>query len=100
MVKERGKSSYLMDADENDSGNLTAEGEGIWESDDDENYIYLQEGDLGEVMDEGDVMHALASYREIRQAMKDQRKGRGFLRQGFRLQGQVKGFRQVAKSAH
>eukprot|EP00435_Cladocopium_sp_Y103_P020155 s1114_g4.t3 len=93
VVKERGKSNYLMDAPEYDGGIFSAEGEGIWdaENDDDENYVYIQEGDLGEVMDEEDVMHALASYREIRQAMKDQRKGRGFYGKGVGSKGKSKG---------
>lgn len=93
VVKERGKGNYLMDASENDLGIFSAEGDGAWEieDDDDENYVYVQEGDLGEVMDEEDVLHALASYREIRQAMKDQRKGRGFYGKGLGAKGKSKG---------
>eukprot|EP00435_Cladocopium_sp_Y103_P066713 s391_g29.t1 len=46
-------------------------------------FIYLQEGDLSEVMDEEDVLAALASYQEVRQALRDQQKGRGYYGKGF-----------------
>ena len=48
-----------------------------WE-DEDPDYIFLAEGDLDEVMDEQDVMAALAAYQDTRQALKDQRLGRGY----------------------
>ena len=44
----------------------------------DEEYIYIEEGDLDQVMDEDKVQTALASYREMRQALKDQRTSRGY----------------------
>lgn len=40
---------------------------------DDENYAYLPEGDLDKILDEGDVQEALASYREMRQSLKERR---------------------------
>lgn len=47
-------------------------------SDEDENYVYLADGDLDTIMDEGEVQEAHASYREVRQSLKEQRLGRGY----------------------
>ena len=85
VIKEKDKprGSYVAEETyvlENDTGiNYEADGDGAaaWE-DDDENYIFLADGDLDEVMDEQDVLNALASYNDTRQALKDQRLGRGF----------------------
>ena len=105
VVKERGKTNFMaenVDASddveaatwENVYGNQAEEDFGAWlddENGEEDSYVYLQEGDLSEIMDEKDVMSALASYREIRQAMKDQRKGRGFYGKGSFNQQQTKG---------
>ena len=47
-------------------------------SDEDENYVYLADGDLDTIMGEGEVQEAHASYREVRQSLKEQRLGRGY----------------------
>ena len=66
------KSNYVVDAD----------GDGPWafheEESEGEEHIYVAEGDLDKVMDEDTVMEALTSYREMRQALRDQRTNRGF----------------------
>ena len=49
---------------------------GMIAEDDDENYVYLQEGDLDNILEEDDVIAAVGSYQEIRRAVKDQQKGR------------------------
>ena len=54
-----------------------------------EDFIYVGEGDLDGTYSEEEMIEALASYREVRDALKNQRNGRGFLQQGL-LQGQVK----------
>lgn len=40
--------------------------------------VFLADGDLDEMMDEQDVMAALAAYQDTRLALKDQRLGRGY----------------------
>ena len=45
-----------------------------------EDYVYLQEGDLQEIYEEGEVMEALATYKEIRGASNAQQKGRQYYR--------------------
>ncbi|CAK9011962.1 Retrovirus-related Pol polyprotein from transposon RE2 (Retro element 2) (AtRE2) [Includes: Protease RE2 [Durusdinium trenchii] len=82
VLKEKAKGSYVTEESfvlENPVGDtydedLTYAG---WE-DEDPDYIFLAEGDLDEVMDEQDVMAALAAYQDTRQALKDQRLGRGY----------------------
>ena len=46
-------------------------------SEEDDQYIFVQEGDLDQILEEEDVLQALTSYQEIRKAVKDQQKGRG-----------------------
>ena len=81
VLKDKTKVNYF---EENLTGTYDGAGECYiqeeleGEFDDDENYIYLEEGDLDQVMEESDVMAALASYREVRQALKDQKLGRGY----------------------
>ena len=81
--KDKAKGNYVTEESyvlEGSSGiHYEADGDGAaaWE-DDDENYVFLADGDLDEVMDEQDLMNALASYNDTRQALKDQRLGRGF----------------------
>ncbi len=50
-------------------------------------HIFLADGDLDQVYDEGEVKEALASYRETRQALKAQRTNRGFFPNGFKKDG-------------
>ena len=50
-------------------------------------HIFLADGDLDQVYDEGEVKEALASYRETRQALKAQRTNRGFFPTGFKKDG-------------
>ena len=93
VVKEKGKTAYLVDAPENEQVGLFDDAEVDWFEDDGpdaENYVYVQEGDLSEIMDEEDVLSALASYKEIRQAIKDQKKGRGFYGKGATPKGKGK----------
>lgn len=45
---------------------------------DDDEYIFLEETDQGQVMEEEDVQLALATYQEIRKAINAQQKGRQF----------------------
>ena len=83
VVKEKGKTGYLTDVPEYGNEIFAAEGNvEDYEDESDGEYIYLQEGDLSEVMEEQDVMTALANYKEIRQALKDQRNGRGYYGKG------------------
>ena len=77
VVKEKGKTAYLVDAPENEQVGLFDDAEVDWFEDDGpdaENYVYVQEGDLSEIMDEEDVLSALASYKEIRQASRTRRR--------------------------
>lgn len=93
VVKDKGKTAYLADMNEHEQGGLLEDAEGDWLEDDGpeaENYVYVQEGDLGEIMDEEDVLSALASYKEIRQAIRDQKKGLGFYGKGATAKGKGK----------
>ena len=74
VIKDKGKSAYVGEASEVEAFHY----EGAIESDEDESYVYLVDGDLDTIMDEGEVQEALASYREVRQSLKEQRLRRGY----------------------
>ena len=61
------------------------------DSSEDENYVYLGDGDDGEVFEEEALVEALASYQEARQRIKEQRLGRKFFKPGFGKQSAGKG---------
>ena len=73
VVTARTKSTYFEDrGEEGDSFHEEVEEESDGER------IYVAEGDLNKISEEPEVAEALASYREVRQALKDQKKGRVF----------------------
>lgn len=43
-----------------------------------EEYVYIGESDLQQVYEEDEIQEALATYQQVRRAIKDQRKGRGY----------------------
>eukprot|EP00435_Cladocopium_sp_Y103_P043073 s847_g12.t1 len=62
------------EAHENDQVNQSDETYG----DSGDEHIYVAEGDLDGIYEEKDMLEALASYREVRQALKEQKTSRGF----------------------
>eukprot|EP00913_Durusdinium_trenchii_P024025 g22563.t1 len=95
--KDKSRSAYLNEETfilENAAGHhYEPEESGYqdWE-DDDENYVFLADGDLDEVMDEQDVLSALAAYNDTRQALKDQRLNRGYF--PGKGKGKINGFQK------
>ena len=85
VLKEKpGKGHYLNQINEDSEyvfHQETVEGTGLDEDEDDQ-YIWIAEGDLDEIMPEEQVQEALASYKEVRNALRDQRNNRGFYPKG------------------
>lgn len=78
VVREKGtKSHYFDEYDQNILPEEHYATAGKEDMEDDE-HVFLAEGDLDGVYEEEEVMTALASYREFRDALKQQRIGRGF----------------------
>ena len=48
------------------------------QDEDSEDYVYVGERDLEEIMEEEEVQEALASYQQVRKAIKDQKTSRGY----------------------
>ncbi|CAK9016966.1 unnamed protein product [Durusdinium trenchii] len=69
VQRERGGKHYLT-VDED-----TLEG---YDSEDDGNYIYLGDADLEQVYEEEELTEALATYQQVRQAIREQKNGRGY----------------------
>ena len=55
----------------------TEEGE-LYEDDSNEEFIYIGEQDLQEIYEEEDLQEALATYQQVRKAIKDQKTSRGY----------------------
>ena len=78
VVREKGtKSHYFDEYDQNILPEEHYATAGKEDMEDDE-HVFLAEGDLDGVYEEEEVMTALASYREVRDALKQQKIGRGF----------------------
>lgn len=71
VIKERGKSHFVAE----DQKNAFEDDDIVME---DEEHIYVAEGDLGIIYEEKDIQTAPASYREAREALKNQKLGRGY----------------------
>ena len=76
--EKAGQKHYLMD-----EGDFEPSYEGMpWgqaEGDEDiENFVYIGEGDLDQVFDEEELHEALATYQQVRKALRDQRTERGW----------------------
>lgn len=70
-----GSKSYLVDDEEGDTYVL----ENYVENDEEiENYVYVGEGDLDQVFEEADLHEALATYQQVRKAIRDQRTSRSW----------------------
>ena len=53
----------------------------------DDGYVFLGEGDLNEIYEEEEPMEALATYQEVRKAIRDQKNSRGY----YPIKGKGKG---------
>ena len=86
-VHQEGSKKVLLadfgDADGEEAGHFEEQEAFLYdgpEEDSGEDFVYLNDGDLAEVMDEDEVMEALATYQQVRQHLKDTRLGRKFRR--------------------
>ena len=70
VQRERGGGKHFLTAEEEPTE--------VPESDDDGEYIYLGEADLDQVFEEEELTEALATYQQVRQAIREQRNGRGY----------------------
>ena len=86
VQKEKaGSKGYLAEADDE---NVAEETFGNFPDEEDadiEQYVYLADGDLDQIFDEDDVHAALATYQQVRRAIRDQKTARGF--KGYKSAG-------------
>ena len=89
VTEQTGKKAYGAEASEaevydeewqEDSENQVFYEADLDDGEDDEQYVYLEDGDLGAIIEEDAMMEALASYQETRQRLREQQKGRQFYR--------------------
>ena len=88
VQKEKGGKHFVMEEGEvfvNDPG-MESDPEGG----DSDQFVYVGEGDLDQIFEEGDLHHALATYQQVRRAIKDQKNARGFPFGGVKGKGKGK----------
>ena len=62
------------------------------DGDDDPNYVWIGEGDLSDLFNEEDLQHALATYQEVRRAIREQKTNRSSWSKGRgKSQGKMPG---------
>ena len=73
VIREKsGKSNFMLE-----EGEVDAESEG-GDSEGDYVYVCVDEGDLNQVFEESELVEALATYQQVRRAIKDQKNSRGY----------------------
>ena len=82
VIKEKGKANYFEQTENVAAETFHQEANELEETD--EEYVYVTDGDLDPIYEESEMQEALASYREVRQALRDQRNGRGYFPQRFK----------------
>ena len=82
--KRRG-AHYLMDGESHEEGDevdqaIYVQGQETDddESDGDDDYVYIGEGELHEVYEEEDLQEALATYQDVRRSLREQKTNRGY----------------------
>ena len=71
---QKGKTYVTEDVE--GEGFQTEETYGMFDDDDDLNYVWIGEGDLTDLFNEEDLQHALATYQEVRRAIREQKTNR------------------------
>ena len=66
------------DGEDNEVFATTVDSAAEYESDEDDDYVYVSAGELQDVYDEEEMQEALATYQEVRRSLRDQRNARGF----------------------
>lgn len=86
VQKDKAPKSYLTHEDEPDETFGTIDEEGDHEI---ENFVYMMEGDMNQIFDEGPLQEALATYQQVRKAIRDQRNARGWSKGAGKGKGKI-----------
>ena len=80
VIKEKNpKANYVVDSENATNPEHVYVGEGEVDAEaSDGDHVFIAEGDLDVIYEEPEMLEALASYQEVRQALKDQRTNRGY----------------------
>ncbi|CAE7887444.1 GIP, partial [Symbiodinium necroappetens] len=97
---EGGKRTFLVEEEE--PGDMSYDPVGVGaevflgepageDESEDENWVFMEDGHLDQVLEEDEVLDALASYQQVRRQIKEQKLGRQFFKPGDRGPGKGKG---------
>ena len=87
VIREKsGKSNFMLEEGEVDAESEGGDSEGG-------DYVYIDEGDLSQVFEESELVEALATYQQVRKAIKDQKNSRGYYQPKGSSKGSSSSFR-------
>lgn len=82
VQKDKGGKSFLVEEGLEGDGDETF---GVWAPETDreiEDFVYMLEGDMDQIFEEDGLHDALATYQQVRKALRDQRTSRGWSKGG------------------
>ena len=81
ISRDQKNKSYVV-AEDGDDVKEMEDSYGMFGDDDDQDYVWIGEGDLNDIYEESDLQEALATYQEVRRAIREQRNSRGAWHKG------------------
>lgn len=101
VMKDKGGKHYVFDDD--DADDKAFDPEDISDDGGSEQYVYVGEGDLDVIYEEQDLHHAMATYNQVRQALREQKTAGGYPAGGVlrsRQKGKGKGKSSEPRRVH
>ena len=86
VQKDKSSKSFVVEDEEVEETFGSFDAEGDFEI---ENYVYMMDGDMNQIFDEGPLQEALATYQQVRKAIRDQRNARGWSKGSGKGKGKI-----------
>ena len=90
VQKDKGSKAFAVEAGETEDAAESFATNDLEDDQDIENYVYMNEGDMNQIFEEQSLHEALATYQQVRKAIRDQRMNRGWSK------GRGKGFTKIS----
>ena len=89
VQKDKGSKAFVQEGGETEEAAESFATNELEDDQDIENYVYMNEGDMNQIFEEQSLHEALATYQQVRKAIRDQRMNRGWSK------GRGKGFSKI-----
>ena len=90
VQKDKGSKAFVQEGGETEEAAESFATNELEDDQDIENYVYMNEGDMNQIFEEQSLHEALATYQQVRKAIRDQRMNRGWSK------GRGKGFSKIS----